>query len=682
MSNASKVIPFDMLNPSSYIEESSMDVNGLKITATLFKSAYDNGKKEVETTWGELYEFLVNAPRYPSKKECEGLKLASFGDLRTNTALRNDKNVQQVFGVEIDYDAGEVTTTQAQEIFERAGLAAIIYTTYGHKPEEGIHKWRALLPLSKPIKGAERLEWWERVNNLVDGKLDPMLATRSQLVFYGNNGKNYEVRKVDGKPIDIAGANIPRRQKDNASTKAVDEFGNEVYIPTDVKVAEAIRQIYSNEHYYQPALSLAGIFYNKGMPREVAIATVKALLDAHPNPNGDIARYIASADNFLTTLSREEEESQKADVAVHKLGMDILEVAVPQHPFLIPDWLPLAAATLYAGNGGGGKSYTALEIGISLACGLNVLGYRTEPVSVVFLSGEDPYETIKWRAKQFIHSKKGEIDLTLLEQNFTVVDWTKEDQKIIFTMGGRGKDGAAFHQQAMDRLRNVIDACVPSLVIVDNDSNLFGGNEIDRSHVSNYVTGLVALAEMAAWLLLHHIDKGSARSGIMDAFSGSTAWNNAVRARWSIGKLDSGRTGIKVFKNNYGKIGASAEIEFNQSTLCFDIGQSYFPSYSGVKRERTLTLYIGRVVEKSGANGLRKSSKSKAASVFSEIKAIQPELGFDIVAGEVESAVAKMLGLGLLKEEFRTESKTKTKVPFVLLTEEGLTQIREAEDEE
>lgn len=664
MSNANKVIPFDVRNPSSYAEENSMDVDSLKITATLFKSAYDNGKKEVETTWGELYEFLLNAPRYPTKKDCHGLKLASFGERIEKKALRNNENVQQVFGVEIDYDAGEVTTTQAQEIFERAGLAAIIYTTYGHKPEEGIHKWRALLPLSKPIKGAERLEWWERVNNLVDGKLDPMLATLSQLVFYGNNGKNYEVRKVDGKPIDIAGANIPRRQKDNASTKIVDEQGNEVRIPADERIYNAVSQIFSNAKYYGPALSLTGILYKQGLSKNQAIAMTKALMEAHPNPKADIDDYIADVDNFLSTLPADKED--KPPVITYTLGSGIITEDIPPHPFLIPNWLPLEAATLMSGNGGLGKSYIALEIGIGIACGGVVLGSRVEPSRVVYLSAEDPLNTIKWRARQFLQSPAGqELDHSKLG-NLKVIDWSVEKEKILYKLNSGGKNSAGFDVLTMERLREIVIEHDPVLVIVDNDSSLFGGSEIDRSQVNEYMMGMVEMQRLAAWLLLHHIDKSSARAGKDDAYSGSTAWNNSARARWSLGAEM-----LTVQKNNYGPKGYQAAVRFDDVHKCFVIGEPQ-PPISNFSRQREIEKAV--IIALGGAADLRlrlsvkADQKKPVRTVLSELRGVSADQ-LDVQAAVDKLSQPPFSFLEVVYERCRV---TDNKAKFVVLTADGV----------
>jgi RecA-family ATPase len=292
-----------------YYERSDLS----QIVVTFFNGEKDIGKTERKMSWDELYEFIKKAPKFKSKADRKAFKLASFGDHRTNKALRNNENVIDVYGVEIDYDGkGEslIPIEEAARRLEKAGLEAILYSSWSADPENGEHRWRAILPLSKPVKPAVRVEMVERLNHIFEGGIDQLASfTLSQCFYYGNNGKNYSVQRVHGKPLDVAGRFLPRLPKQGAK-KTVDESGHEVKLPSDERVSEAIRQIYSNEHYYEPALSLAGVFYNRGMSREGAIAMVKAILEAHPKPNADIASYIAGADNYLTTLKREEVDAK------------------------------------------------------------------------------------------------------------------------------------------------------------------------------------------------------------------------------------------------------------------------------------------------------------------------------------------------------------------------------------
>lgn len=287
-----------------YYERSDLS----QIVVTFFNGEKDVGKREQVMTWDELYEFIKNAPRFKSKADRKAFKLASFGDHRTNKALRNNENVIDVYGVEIDYDGkGEslIPMEEAARRLKKAGLEAILYSSWSADPENSEHRWRAILPLSKPVKPAVRVEMVERLNHIFEGSIDQLASfTLSQCFYYGNNGKNYSVKRVHGEPLDVVGRFLPRLPKLGAK-KTVDHSGHEVKLPPDERAFEAIRQIYSNEHYYEPALSLAGMFYNRGMSREESIAMVKAFLQAHPNPKDDIADYIAAADNYLTTLKRE-----------------------------------------------------------------------------------------------------------------------------------------------------------------------------------------------------------------------------------------------------------------------------------------------------------------------------------------------------------------------------------------
>ena len=73
-------------------------------------------------------------------------------------------------------------------------------------------------------------------------------------------------------------------------------------------------------------------------------------------------------------------------------------------------------------------------------------------------------------------------------------------------------------------------------VVIDNASDAFAGDEINRAAVRAFVRSLAAIARSVggAVLLLAHVDKGTARAVSQagaESYSGSTAWNNSVRSR-------------------------------------------------------------------------------------------------------------------------------------------------------
>ena len=74
--------------------------------------------------------------------------LLKFGDVPTvHGSLRHDANMREVYGIEIDYDAGDMPPSEAVERFRKAGVAAAVLTSPSHlQPGKG-QRWRGLLPL-------------------------------------------------------------------------------------------------------------------------------------------------------------------------------------------------------------------------------------------------------------------------------------------------------------------------------------------------------------------------------------------------------------------------------------------------------------------------------------------------------------------------------------------------------
>jgi RecA-family ATPase len=79
----------------------------------------------------------------------------------------------------------------------------------------------------------------------------------------------------------------------------------------------------------------------------------------------------------------------------------------------------------------------------------------------------------------------------------------------------------------------------PGLVIIDTLADTFGGNEIIRNQVRTFINGCLGLIckEIGATVILcGHPSQSGLSSG--SGYSGSTAWNNSVRARLYLTKPD------------------------------------------------------------------------------------------------------------------------------------------------
>jgi hypothetical protein len=88
---------------------------------------------------------------------------------------------------------------------------------------------------------------------------------------------------------------------------------------------------------------------------------------------------------------------------------------------------------------------------------------------------------------------------------------------------------------AYELLKRRTKAHQTEVLMVDGISDTFAGNENARGEVKRFVNSLVALipADRGAALLIAHVAKPAAANGsTSEGYSGSTGWNNSVRARW------------------------------------------------------------------------------------------------------------------------------------------------------
>jgi RecA-family ATPase len=70
------------------------------------------------------------------------------------------------------------------------------------------------------------------------------------------------------------------------------------------------------------------------------------------------------------------------------LFLDQLDDAGPEHAWLVHDWLSIGDRSVIAGASRSGKSFFAIHIGLSVALGLPMMGYKTEPGLCIYQAGE------------------------------------------------------------------------------------------------------------------------------------------------------------------------------------------------------------------------------------------------------------------------------------------------------
>jgi putative DNA primase/helicase len=165
-------------------QHDNYNTTGQKMTYTLWLNKSGTKKADKCQSWAEFCQWLQDLPAAIVKDDCKLIKLARFGDLRTDKhCLRHNANVLEVTGIEGDYDNEEMTPEQAVELLEAHHLKAAIAPTFTATSESP--RWRVLTPLGTPASPAERLRYIEVLNGMLGGVLASESATLSQSYFIG-----------------------------------------------------------------------------------------------------------------------------------------------------------------------------------------------------------------------------------------------------------------------------------------------------------------------------------------------------------------------------------------------------------------------------------------------------------------------------------------------------------------
>lgn len=210
--------------------------------------------------------------------------------------------------------------------------------------------------------------------------------------------------------------------------------------------------------------------------------------------------------------------------------------------------LPERVVTLLSAHGGTGKSLLALSLAVALATGQPFAELACKRSRVLLLSCEDDELVLRHWLDRVLHAAglTGEA----LSDQLVMYDMTDKDSVLYAS----GRDGGQLTPQ-YEWLRQRIEHHQADVVIIDNASDVFDGNEINRAQVRQFVRALARLVRIrnGAVLLLAHVDKSTARGSATgkEGYSGSTAWHNSVRSRLFMAEED-GHIVLRHEKANYG----------------------------------------------------------------------------------------------------------------------------------
>jgi putative DNA primase/helicase len=263
-------------------------------TVTFFTSYAASSKREGAHTLASLAR-LVRATDAAKKADLPWLKLARFGDARTNKgSLRHDANMLTISGIEADYDGGATSFAEAEEKLIKAGLMALLYTSPSYT--EDAPRWRVICPTSKELAPDRREHLVGRLNGLFSGAFAAESWTRSQSYYFGSVGGNpsHKAEAIDGEPIDTLDEldEIWIGKPDTApSAKA----GSTKNSGTADEVA-LLSEITGGTSYHTAAVRLLGKWALDNVPLMEARARLIAAFDGVFPPDRD-ARWKARRDD-------------------------------------------------------------------------------------------------------------------------------------------------------------------------------------------------------------------------------------------------------------------------------------------------------------------------------------------------------------------------------------------------
>lgn len=234
---------------------------------------------------------------------------------------------------------------------------------------------------------------------------------------------------------------------------------------------------------------------------------------------------------------------------------------IPPMRWLATNRIPAADVTILSGDGGGGKTTTALQLAVSVADNLgDWLGTTCEAGPVIFFSAEEPENEMRRRLARVAKKRGLEPDgIGNLHFHFAEPDKC--------TLGAGKPNSPMAPTPLFESLRAAAKVIQPALIVVDSNAATLGGNYLDRVHARTFVSLFRQLAREVdcAVLLLDHpslsgMTNGTGRAGNMD-------WQNAVRALLYLrtSENDQGTTAgreLEVMKSNYGPRGEKQRLRW------------------------------------------------------------------------------------------------------------------------
>lgn len=495
-------------------------------------------KTERTFTWAELIDHIRTAGPFPNKKACPWVKLATFGGKRTaQYSLRHNDNVQEIHGIEGDYDDEVMTPEEAVAKLEAAQIRAIVYTSPSHTPEKP--RWRVLCPLATVASPEQRTALVARLNGALGGVLASESFTLSQAYYYGSTGEHYRVLVTfddpdDGTCVDdLDELDNIAIGKPTTSTPAPDGTPSDAlhaFRVTVAKLGRKLRTCDGRRELLKSYVASRSAVGNRGADLVTLVHGIAAQFfdPADPFDEKDVqglVRWASGRDNKAA-----EDASRLAAGLAGAISAapgtknpyvlrHVSDLLTPkQVQFVIEGVIEVETLVMLFGPPKHGKSFISLDWACSVATGTPWCGRETQQGSVFYLAGEGHAGIGRRLTAWQLHHGHDLSKAPLFFSEKAPVMTTKEGAKLV---------GNAIFEMAKIHGK-------PSLIVIDTLARSFGvANENDTAAMNEFV---VAVDEFKSYFkcamtVVHHSGHGAS-----DRARGSSSLPGAVDASFSVEK--------------------------------------------------------------------------------------------------------------------------------------------------
>jgi RecA-family ATPase len=367
----------------------------------------------------------------------------------------------------------------------------------------------------------------------------------------------------------------------------------------------------------------------------------QSVAQALAEPDGDISGALAQLDE-----ARKQVAAGNAPMATVCMA-SLHEVEVAPRQWVVKQWLPANAVTYLGGPGGVGKSLLVQQWLTAISLGESWIGMETlAPVPCLYVTCEDEADEVA-RRNADIAKALGYSIRALTDMHCISLAGAEGNELGTFDAERRFRPSERFH-----RIVAAAKALRVRVVALDNLAHMFTGNENVRGEVTQFVNLLsrLALEIGGAVILLGHPAKVEGSE-----YSGSTAWENAVRNRLFLGRPEAKGEGDDVnpnarhlsrSKSNYAAIGEGVDMVWSKGAFipASEVPEDEAPIFeaAGLHNE----LFLERL-EQCAAKKRAVSHNVRASNYAPRIFAKMPGKKRASQA-QFEAAMERLLAMGMI----------------------------------